>query len=446
MSNPLLSPKDVPQAVERAKSVLPFALPDVPSQTQSKIGRRLIFVNRYFYPDHSATSQMLSDLAFALARQGEDVAVVTSRQLYQRADAHLSARDRIHDVEIYRARTTQFGRAGIIGRAVDYLSFHVSAAATLMHASRRGDIVIALTDPPLMSVTAAVIAKIKGLGLVNWLQDLYPEVAIHSGIALANSWMGRILRWARNKSLRSATANVAIGEQMALRLERESVPGNRIALISNWTDDIGIAPSDRSNPLREDWDLQDKFVVGYSGNLGTAHEAKAILEAAELLKARTDICFLVIGGGSRLADLQREVRAKGLTNFLFKPYQPRQLLPMTLTLPDVHWLSLKTEFEGLIVPSKFYGIAAAGRPMILIGAETGELAKVIRGRTCGYAVAPSDHERLAKLIGDLADSPSLRAEMGKNARRLIDTEYSMRASIGRWRALLSHAALAMEAA
>jgi len=256
-------------------------------------------------------------------------------------------------VEVYRAGTTRFGRAGVIGRAVDYLSFHVSAAVMLMRIARRDDIVVAMTDPPLMSVTAAIVAKFKRFRLVNWLQDLYPEVAVHSGIALSDGWLGRLLRWARNRSLGAAAANVAIGEQMALRLERESVPSGRIAMITNWTDDLGITPLGQDNPLREDWGLEDKFVVGYSGNLGTAHEATAILEAAELLKNRTDICFLIVGGGSRLSDLQREVRARNLSNFVFKPYQPRQLLPMTLTLPDLHWLSLRSEFEGLIVPSKF---------------------------------------------------------------------------------------------
>ena len=441
MSN-LLQSTNVATAL--ARQSLPPAQPanlDTLPRATSK-GRRLIFVNRYFHPDHSATSQMLSDLAFALARDGEDVAVISSRQLYQRADARLAARERVHDVEVYRAGSTRFGRAGIIGRTVDYLSFHVTAAIALARIARRDDIVVAMTDPPLMSVTAAIVAKFKRFRLVNWLQDLYPEVAFHSGIAFTDGWLGRLLCWARNRSLGAAAANVAIGEQMALRLERENVPRGRIAMISNWTDDLNIMPTDCDNPLREDWDLKGKFVVGYSGNLGTAHEASAILGAAEILKDRTDICFLVIGGGSRLSDLQREVRTRNLTNFVFKPHQPRQLLPMTLTLPDVHWLSLRTEFEGLILPSKFYGIAAAGRAMILIGAETGELARLVRSKDCGIAVAPTAHGRLARAISDLADSPSLRADMGRNARRMIEAEYSMAASIQRWKALLAHLSLA----
>jgi glycosyltransferase involved in cell wall biosynthesis len=148
---------------------------------------------------------------------------------------------------------------------------------------------------------------------------------------------------------------------------------------------------------------------------------------------------LIIGGGGRLAKLRSEISVRGLQNFVFQPYQTRDQLPVTLTLPDIHWLSLKAEFEGLIVPSKFYGIAAAGRPMILIGSETGELARLIRTNNCGFAVAPSDGRRFAATIVDLADHPALRTTMGQNARRLIESGFSMQASIGKWRTLLATA-------
>ena len=399
--------------------------------------RRLFFVNRYFHPDHSATSQMLSDLAFALARDGENVTVVASRQLYEHADAQLPARDTIRGVTVHRAGTTRFGRTGLVGRALDYLSFHLSAGVTLLRLSCRGDVVVTLTDPPLMSVTTGIVARLRGLKSVNWLQDLYPEVALRSGVRLVDGRLGRFLQWARNRSLHSASLNVTIGEQMAHRLERESIPREQITTISNWCSDEEIVPTARRSWLREEWDLGDRFIVGYSGNLGTAHEADTLLEAAEILKDRSDICFLIIGGGRRLASLQSEVSVRGLKNFVFQPYQTRDQLPVTLTLPDVHWLSLKAEFEGLIVPSKFYGIAAAGRPMILIGSETGELARLIRTHNCGFAVAPSNGNRFAATIVDLADNPALRATMGQNARRLIDSGFSMQTSIGKWRTLLA---------
>jgi colanic acid biosynthesis glycosyl transferase WcaI len=411
--------------------------PTVAAPRRAARKRRLFFVNRYFHPDHSATSQMLSDLAFALARDGEDVVVVASRQLYEHPDARLPTRDAIKGVTVRRAGTTRFGRAGLVGRALDYLSFHLTAGATLFRLARKGDVVVTLTDPPLMSVTTGVVARLKRLTAVNWLQDLYPEVAFRSGVRIADRRFGVLLRKVRNQSLRSASLNVVIGEQMAHRLEREAVPLERIRTIGNWCDDGEIVPSTRGNWLREEWRLGDKFIVGYSGNLGTAHEADTLLEAAEILRDRADICFLIIGGGSRLAKLQSEVSARKLQNFVFRPYQTRDQLPVTLTLPDVHWLSLRAEFEGLILPSKLYGIAAAGRPMIFIGSETGELARLIRTYGCGFAMAPNDGRRFAEAIIELRERPALRSEMGQKARSLIETSYSMTLSIGKWKSLLS---------
>jgi len=168
--------------------------------------RRLIFVNRYFHPDHSATSQMLGDLTFALAEGGEEVIVVASRQLYQQPMAQLARRESVGGVQIHRAGTTRFGRTGLAGRALDYLSFHVTAALAVLRVARAGDVVITLTDPPLMSVTMAIVARMKRLAQVNWLQDLYPEVAFQSGVRFLDGWIGRSLKWARNASLRSAAA------------------------------------------------------------------------------------------------------------------------------------------------------------------------------------------------------------------------------------------------
>src|SRR5262249_36301313 len=131
---------------------------------------KLIFVNRYFHPDHSATSLMLSDLAFHLAGQRhDDVCVVTSRQRYDDGAARLPPRERIAGGDVHRGWTTRFGRGALPGRSLDYASFYVSSAVVLWHLARRGDIIIAKTDPPLISLIAAAIARLRGARLVNWV-------------------------------------------------------------------------------------------------------------------------------------------------------------------------------------------------------------------------------------------------------------------------------------
>ena len=138
---------------------------------------RVVFLNRYFHPDHAATSVLLSNLAFALSQRGIQVTVITSRLRYEGGDHLLPQHETIRGVDVHRVWTSRRGRSGLIGRSLDYGSFYLAAAWRLWRVIRRNDIVVAKTDPPLLSVMAAPIARLKGARLVNWLQDIFPEVA-----------------------------------------------------------------------------------------------------------------------------------------------------------------------------------------------------------------------------------------------------------------------------
>jgi len=140
--------------------------------------KRVIFLNRFFFPDHSATSQILTDLAFHLAKSGIETHVITSRQLYDDPDARLPPEEILRDVHIHRVLTTHFGRSTLWGRGIDYLSYYFSTSQCLFALASRDDIVIAMTDPPLISVFASRAVRRRNALLVNWLQDIYPEVAI----------------------------------------------------------------------------------------------------------------------------------------------------------------------------------------------------------------------------------------------------------------------------
>src|SRR5688572_29536518 len=175
--------------------------------------RRVIFVNRYFFPDHSATSQMLGDLAFHLAGRGWEVAVITSRQRYDDPRARLPARERVRNVEIHRISTTRFGRMRLLGRAIDYLTFSLGALRLLRRTLQPGDIVVALTDPPLISVVASWATAARKAKLVNWVQDLFPEVAERLGTLTRRGFMTFLTRL-RQRSLRPARMNAGIGESM----------------------------------------------------------------------------------------------------------------------------------------------------------------------------------------------------------------------------------------
>lgn len=363
---------------------------------------------------------MLSGLAFALAARGHEVEVITSAQRYDAPREQLPAHKVIEGVRVTRVRTSRFGRASLPGRAVDYATFYVTAFLALLRQVRRRSLVVALTDPPLISVAAMLAAKLRGARLINWIQDLFPEVAEGLGIRVP------LARPLRNLSLRAARVNVVLGDRMAARVPRAAVR-------HNWAEPALHPVTRTANELRRSWNFGDALVAGYSGNLGRAHEFDTILEASRLTPR---VRFLIIGGGAQLDSVQRRAPA----NVEFRGYQPLARLSESLSAADVHLVSLQPQLEGLIVPSKFYGILAVARPVIFIGAMDGELARLIFESRCGFVVEPGDAAGLANVLRRLDDDRDLTRRMGLAGRALYEQRFAPHLAFAAWEKILDEAA------
>jgi colanic acid biosynthesis glycosyl transferase WcaI len=403
------------------------------SARRNPVSGKVVFVNRYFFPDESATSRMLSDLAFRLVRRGVAVSVVTSRQLYGDARAALKPRESIQGVEVHRVAAATRGRSRLAGRAVDYASFHIAASWELLRLLSRGDVVVAKTDPPLISTTVARAAAWKGALLVNWLQDLFPEVASALTPGLIPKWLEGLLLAARDRSLRAAVMNVVLSDGMCQRLLSRQIDNKRIRVVPNWADVTNVTPlPTQDSRTRRKLGLTGRFVVGYSGNLGRAHEFETLIGAARLLRADPRFAFLITGSGAKAGSLQSAVRDEKLESFVFQDYQPPELLSDSLAAADAHFVSLLPSLEGLIVPSKIYGILAAGRPTVFIGDAAGDLATMLRQHECGIAVGVGECERLAARLCELRDDPALQESMGRNARQLALRQYTSERAVEDW--------------
>lgn len=392
---------------------------------------RIVLVNRYFHPDQSATSRMVSGLAFALAERGYSVAVVTSRQYHNRNDAILPVRETIQGVEVTRLATSAFGRASLPGRAVDYLSFHVLAAWWMLVNARRGDLCVNCTDPPLLAVATALPIRLRGATLVSWVMDLFPETAIQLGMFDRHPRLAGLALRLRNWSDRRASLLVCPTASMARHLA--GTTDTPISVVHHWSDGSEICPVERdANELRRAWGLQDRFVVGYSGNFGRAHDFSTLLDAAGRLRDRSDIRFLMIGDGQQRKAVEEEVERRRLDNVIFKPLQPTSVLSQSLCVADVHLVSLLPTLEHCIIPSKFYGVLAAGRPTFFVGSPGGEVARVARDFDCGSAFEIGDADGLAAGIVALRDDGERLRTMGANARRLFENDYSIAIGVNAW--------------
>lgn len=399
---------------------------------------RIVFVNRYFYPDVSATSQMLGDLAFRLACAGLEVHVVCSRQCYDDASRRLPPTETVDGVSIHRAATTRFGRSWLPGRAFDYLTFYLSASVALLHLLRPHDVLVIKTDPPLFSLPAALIAALKGARLVNWLQDLFPEVAQRLGARWLEGFAGDVLLRLRDRTLHAADCNVVIGHGMQRHLESRGIPARKLCMIENWFDAASAAPGTDQREQTIRWpELEGKFVVCHSGNLGRAHDITTLLEAALHLRDQPDIVFLIVGGGAGYDELRRRAEERGLASaFRFEPYLPREELNDGLAAAAVHLVTLLPRLEGLVVPSKIYGVFAAGRPMIFVGDEQGEVARKLARTGAGVSVPVGAGRRLARTILHLRSDAVLSTAMGERARSLA-AQHTADEGASRWLTLIT---------
>ncbi len=395
---------------------------------------RLVFVNRSYWPDEPATAQLLTDLAEGLAAAGRRVMVITSR----RRRGAPPAREIRGGVDIVRVASTRAGRS-VAARAVDYLTFALAARRALAAEIGPGDRVVALTDPPVLATIATARARRAGASVIHWIQDIHPEIGlVLSGsrlLAVASApWVRR-----RDAAWRRAAACVAISADMAGFVAARGVTPERIRVIPNWApaaESPGPVPA-AENPLLDAWQLRGRFVVAYSGNLGRVHTLAPVLAAAAELRGDTGIVFLFIGDGPQRPALEAAARARGLGNVRFLAPQPRAGLAASLSAADLHLVTLRPGCERLVFPSKLYGIATVGRPLIYVGPVDCEMAATVRTGGFGLTLPPSDGAGLAAAIRALAADAPRRRQLADAALRWSRESGGLPAALAAWRALLA---------
>lgn len=372
---------------------------------------RVCYFNRSYWPDTGATGQLLTELAEDLvSTHGLEVTVVTGHPI---TGERLPGTATRNGVRIVRAAGTTFAQRRFVGRAANYLTYFASALWTAVRLPRQ-DVTVALTDPPIIGLAA--LAARPRFGLVFFCQDIFPEVAglledFHSPVV--NAVLERLNRFL----VRRASRIVALGETMAQRLvDGKGADRAKITVIHNWADTAAIVPAPKQNPFSAANDLAERFVVLHAGNIGHAQNLDVVIDAAERLATRPEILLLFIGDGNRKAALQAAVRARGLDNVRFLPFQPRDQLRWTYASSDLCLVSLKPGLAGYIVPSKLYPVLAAGRPYVAAVEASSEVATLTATHGSGVVTAPGDAAALAAAIIGLADDPSRRQAMGARAR------------------------------
>ena len=390
---------------------------------------KILLINQPFWPDVVATAQHMADWGQSMTAQGHQVTVIASRSVYGQQGAVLPKREEYRGIKIYRVGANLFKKGRILTRLVDFGLFHLLALWRALTLPRQ-DVVVCLTTPPMIGVVGMLLKTFRGSRYIQYEMDLYPDVPVALGVFKPRSLVTRIFERIHRRLLRSADRVIVLGRCMHKVIAAKNIPENKLVLITPWADPDELQPLPRhQNPFRKEHGLDDKFVIMYSGNLGLGHDITTLCSAMEKLAASSDpldqaVRFVFIGGGRRMQEIRRYLDGKHLANTLILDYQPRESLAETLSAADVHLITQAPGTTGLIVPSKFYGILAAGRPSIYIGPDDTEVALAIREDHLGTVLAIGQVPELLAAIRALQSNPAAQLDMQAHARSILTQRYS----------------------
>ena len=392
---------------------------------------RILVLNQYYWPGVEATAQLLAQLCEDLARD-YDVTVVTG----QLRGHELPLDEMRNGVRVVRVRSTTYDRAQLHLRAANYVSYLGDTALTALR-GERPDLVLCMTDPPIIGDVALVVARRFGVPLLVISQDVFPEIAERVKRLQQPILLGALRRLVA-LYLKRADRVVAIGETMKERLEHKGAPAERVAVIPNWVDTRDLTP----RPRRNDWSaahgLDDAFVVMHSGNIGHAQDLDTLVRAATFLRDLEPLRIVVIGFGARHGEVTRLAQRLEVTGKVaFLDYQPREVLPFSLASGDLHYVGLARGLSGFVVPSRLYGILAAARPVLVSADADSETARLVEEVGCGFVLPPGRPELVAGVIRDLVEGRLSLEGMGERGREWVEREADREVAFGRYRSLVA---------
>lgn len=388
---------------------------------------RIIVVSQFFGPDQSAVGQFLADFASEATAAGHDVHVLCGANDYAMAISDASGEALIPigehesstgrgEVRITRIRTAKFSQ-NKLQKLLSYAIFY--AGALLKALTIPGpDVIVTLTAPPGLAWIGWLVRKTHGCRHVAWEMDLYPDIAVALGIPLSR-WTARMLDFPR----RRADAVIALGPCMKARLLQHGIQDDRIVIAENWADGQAITPS----PFATGWPLR----ILYSGNLGLAHDVGTIRAVMERLADESNLLFVFAGGGLEREGLIRFCSERGIRNVAFQDYVRRKDLGLSLGGCHVGLVTQKLATLGAVVPSKIYGLMAAGRPILYIGPAEATPALLIRRFNCGWHFNCGDIDGISALLLRLFESPTEIYAKGRNGREAFDRYYDKPVAVSR---------------
>lgn len=404
--------------------------------------KNLLIYAHYYFPDVASTGQILTELAEGLKDTFHTTVICTvpsyTGKISQYYRKHKYYYENINGVDVLRIRVPEFRKNFALSRIFNILAYFFSAIAATFRVERQ-DYIFTISQPPILGGMLGVIGKrVKKAKLIYNIQDFNPEQVRAVQFTQSKLVLG-IMMTLDKYSCKQADRVVVVGRDMIETLKTRFTDLPDYAYINNWINEEEIIPLPADHrqvvQFKQKYDLQDKFVVMYSGNIGLYYDLQNIVKVIEKFQDRSDVTFAFIGEGSVLEELRDYQKRHQVTNVVFIPYQDKNSLVYSLNAGDVHFVVNAKGIKGVSVPSKLYGVMAAGKPVLGILEEGSEARLIVEEAGCGISVDPGDYEAIEALIQkfiEMKDSQQLK-EMGSRGREYLVNYLTKDVSIRKYR-------------
>lgn len=357
----------------------------------------------------------------------EDVAADDAAVVFSDVETHRSG-------QILYVKGPKYDRTSMRTRAASWLKFFLRSLIVSWGVPGRPTLFI-VTNPPMLSLVGYLQHRLRGRRYVLWIDDVWPDVLVRRGVRPNHSLLVRLHRAFNRLTFRHADHIITIGPYMRRTILPYARGPEHVSVVPTWTDADSIRPIPKnSNAFAQRFGQTGKTTVLYSGNMGLSHDMRSIVEAARLLVGRGDLHFLLIGSGAQFEWVSSASR--DLPNVTVLPFQPAEVLPLSLATGDIAIACLEPGMEGISMPSKTYTSMAAGSAILGICAQESDLAALIRDCDCGVVVEPHHPQQIADSLVALIDAPLQLARLRQNARRAVETRFSRAVCVSQVRAIL----------
>ena len=404
--------------------------------------KKLLIYAHYFYPDVASTGQILTELCEGMT-DTFDITVICVVPSYSGTIDEKYKTKRIYKeehngIKIIRVRVPEFQKSNKVSRIKNLLAYFFNSLLATLKIEKQ-DYIYTISQPPILGGVLGVLGKwIKGGKLIYNIQDFNPEQTMAVGYSKNKLLLNTVM--AVDKfSCKKADKVIVVGrdmqETLRNRFNNKKVPKN--VFINNWINEKEIYPLDQNHPriveFKEKYNLQDKFIIMYSGNIGLYYDLENIIKVIGEFKDREDVVFAFVGDGTVKDKVEAYVNENNLSNVTFIPYQDKADLIYSLNAADIHWVVNAKGIKGVSVPSKLYGVMASGKPVLGVLDKGSEARLIVEECNCGVCIEPGNYKEISNNIEYILNNKEEIRALGLNGRQYLETNLTKEVSIKKYK-------------